>query len=178
MSLQFSKATRDDLPAIVRLLADDVLGAKRERYETPLPESYLRAFEAIDADPNNELVVARMDGEVVGVLQLTFIPYLTYQGGWRALIEAVRVDSKRRSQGLGKALFEWAIDRARAQGCHLVQLTTDKARADARRFYEALGFVASHEGMKLHLEQARPPRTPRAAPRADRAGSARRGRRG
>ena len=89
----------------MRLLADDPLGAKRERFEIPLPGSYLRAFEAIDADPNNELVVACLGTEVVGVLQLTFIPYLTYQGGWRALIEAVRVDSRQRSRGLGKTMF-------------------------------------------------------------------------
>ncbi len=152
MSLSFRRARPGDLPAIVRMLADDPLGAKRERFETPLPESYLRAFEAIDADPNNELVVACLGEEVAGVLQLTFIPYLTYQGGWRALIEAVRIDSKHRSQGLGRAMFEWAIARARDRGCHVVQLTTDKSRADAKRFYESLGFVASHEGMKLHLK--------------------------
>lgn len=92
-----------------------------------------------------------MAGQVVGVLQLTFIPYLTYQGGWRALIEAVRVDPKLRSTGLGTTMFQWAIERARERRCHLVQLTTDKARPDAKRFYENLGFVASHEGMKLHL---------------------------
>ena len=151
MKVAFRKAKREDVPAIVRLLADDPLGAKRERFETPLPESYLRAFEAIDADPNNELVVACIGDEVVGVLQLTFIPYLTYQGGWRALIEAVRVDAKLRSQGVGKALFEWAIERSRSRRCHLVQLTTDKSRGDAKRFYDSLGFSASHEGMKLHL---------------------------
>ena len=95
--------------------------------------------------------MADQDGRVVGVLQLTFIPSLTYQGGWRALIEGVRVDARARSQRLGRALFEWAIGRARERGCHLVQLTTDKTRPDARRFYEALGFVASHEGMKLSL---------------------------
>lgn len=133
------------------MLADDPLGAKRERFETPLPESYLRAFDAIAADPNNELVVACLGAEVVGVLQITFTPYLAYQGGWRATIEAVRIDSRHRSQGLGKAMFEWAIARARERGCHLVQLTTDKARPDAKRFYESLGFVASHEGMKLFL---------------------------
>lgn len=152
MTPKFRNAKREDVPAIVRLLADDPLGAKRERFETPLPESYLSAFEAIDADPNNELVVACQTNEVVGVLQLTFIPYLTYQGGWRALIEAVRIDSKHRSRGLGKAMFEWAIDRSRERGCHLVQLTTDKSRPDAKRFYESLGFAASHEGMKLHLQ--------------------------
>jgi ribosomal protein S18 acetylase RimI-like enzyme len=149
--LQFRRARRQDLPAIVRLLADDPLGAKRERYETPLPVSYRHAFEAIEADPNNELVVACLGEEVVGVLQLTFIPYLTYQGGWRALIEAVRIDSKHRAQGLGRTMFEWAIERSRERGCHLVQLTTDKSRADAKRFYESLGFTASHEGMKLNL---------------------------
>ena len=149
--LQFRKAELRDVPAIVRLLADDPLGAKRERFADPLPKGYLLAFAAIDADPNNELVVACLESEVVGVLQLTFIPYLTYQGGWRALIEAVRIDSKRRSQGLGRTMFEWAIERARSRGCHVVQLTTDKARPDAKRFYEGLGFVASHEGMKLHL---------------------------
>jgi len=152
VSASFREARPGDVPAIVRLLADDPLGAKRERFEAPLPESYLRAFEAIDADPNNELVVACQADEVVGVLQLTFIPYLTYQGGWRALIEAVRIDSKFRSRGLGKAMFEWAIERSRERGCHLVQLTTDKSRPDAKRFYEGLGFAASHEGMKLHLQ--------------------------
>jgi GNAT superfamily N-acetyltransferase len=96
--------------------------------------------------------VACQGARVVGVLQLTCIPSLTYQGGWRALIEGVRVDSGERSQGLGKTLFEWAIARARERGCHMVQLTTDKARPDAKRFYESLGFVASHEGLKLHLK--------------------------
>ena len=149
--LSFRRARESDVPDIVRLLADDPLGATRERYATPLPEAYARAFRAIDGDPNNELVVAEQGGRVAGVLQLTFIPSLTYQGGWRALVEGVRVDARLRSQGLGRALFEWAIARARERGCHLVQLTTDKSRADARRFYESLGFVASHEGMKLSL---------------------------
>jgi GNAT superfamily N-acetyltransferase len=133
------------------MLADDMLGSRRERYTLPLPECYYTAFEAIDTDPNNELVVAELDGQVVGVMQLTYIPYLTYQGGWRALIEGVRVDSAWRASGIGRTLFTWAIERAQSQGCHLVQLTSDKARPDAIRFYESLGFVASHEGMKLHL---------------------------
>jgi GNAT superfamily N-acetyltransferase len=149
--LSFRKAARTDAPEIVRLLADDPLGAKRERYELPLPAAYLAAFDAIEADANNELVVASLGERVVGVLQLTFIPYLTNQGAWRALIEGVRVDSGVRSAGVGKALLEWAIARARERGCRMVQLTTDKSRADAKRFYEKLGFVASHEGMKLHL---------------------------
>lgn len=150
-SLVFRRAAAADLPDIVRLLADDPLGAQRERYEMPLPQSYLDAFAAIEADANNELTVAVREGAVIGVLQLTFIPYLTYQGGWRALVEGVRMDARHRSEGLGRTFFEWAIARARARGCHLLQLTTDKARPEAKRFYEALGFQASHEGMKLHL---------------------------
>ena len=149
--LFFRRAAEGDLPDIVRLLADDPLGAKRERYESPLPQSYSQAFAAIAADANNELVVAEIDGAVIGVLQLTFSPYLTYQGGWRALIEGVRVDARHRSEGLGRVFFEWAIARARERGCHLLQLTTDKARPEAKRFYESLGFQATHEGMKLHL---------------------------
>ena len=147
----FRRASRSDVPAIVRMLADDALGATREAFGHPLPESYFAAFEAIDRDPNNELVVAESEGRVVGVLQMTFIPYMTYRGSWRALIEGVRVASEARSRGIGRSLFEWAIDRARQRDCHLVQLTSDKARPDAIRFYQSLGFVASHEGMKLHL---------------------------
>jgi GNAT superfamily N-acetyltransferase len=149
--LVMRRAQRDDLETIVRLLADDPLGAKRERYELPLPPEYGAAFSAIDSDPNQELTVACLGGEVVGVLQLTYLPYLTYRGGWRALIEGVRIAAGVRAQGIGRNMFEWAIDRARARGCHLVQLTTDKARPDALRFYQSLGFVASHEGMKLSL---------------------------
>ena len=147
----FRRAVRADLEDIVRLLADDPLGAKREEYVLPLPERYHTAFETIDRDPNQELVVVDFEGRVVGVLQLTYIPYITYRGGWRALIEGVRVDSSLRSSGIGRKLFAWAIERARDQGCHMVQLTSDKTRPDAIRFYESLGFVASHEGMKLLL---------------------------
>ena len=151
-AVHFRRATRDDVPALVRLLADDPLGAQREAFTSPLPESYYAAFEAIDRDPNTELVVVvPVDGQVAGMLQLTFIPYLTYQGGWRALVEGVRVAAPLRSHGVGRRLFEWAIERARERGCHMVQLTSDKARPDAIRFYESLGFVASHEGMKLNL---------------------------
>lgn len=149
MEFAIRPATRDDVPAIVAMLADDPLGATRERFADPLPEDYFAAFAAIDRDPNNELVVAECDGGVVGVLQLTVTPYLTYQGGWRATVEGVRVASEARSAGIGRGLFEWAIARARERGCHLIQLTTDKARPDALRFYQSLGFVASHEGMKL-----------------------------
>jgi GNAT superfamily N-acetyltransferase len=142
---------RADLPDIVRMLADDMLGAKREEYASPLPESYYAAFEAIVRDPNNELVVGELDERVVAVLQLTCIPNLSRRGSWRALIEGVRVDSSVRSGGVGRRLVEWAIARAREKGCRLVQLTSDKRRRDAIRFYESLGFVASHEGMKLEL---------------------------
>ena len=115
----------------------------------PLAKSYYDAFDQIDADPNNELIVAECDGKVVGVLQLTFIPYLTYQGSWRALIEGVRVHKDYRSKGIGKELFTWAIERAGTKPCKIVQLTSDKNRPEAIRFYESLGFKASHEGLKL-----------------------------
>ncbi len=151
-SLEFRAARLADVSAIVRMLADDPLGAKRERFASPLPGSYGRAFAAIDSDPNNELVVATIAGRVVGVMQLTFIPYLTHQGSWRALIEGVRVDASVRSHGVGQRMFTWAIERARERGCRLVQLPTDKTRPDALRFYQRLGFVATHEGMKLLLE--------------------------
>ena len=150
-AIEFRRALPGDLEAIVALLANDPLGAQRERLQSPLPASYAAAFAAIDRDPNHELVVACRAQTVVGVLQLTFLPHLTYCGGWRAQIEGVRIAADERSHGLGRQMIEWALERARARGCHLVQLTTDKSRPDAKRFYEALGFVASHEGMKLHF---------------------------
>ena len=150
-AIEFRRALPGDLEAIVALLANDPLGAQRERLQSPLPASYAAAFAAIDRDPNHELVVACRAHTVVGVLQLTFLPHLTYCGGWRAQIEGVRIAADERSHGLGRQMIEWALERARARGCHLVQLTTDKSRPDAKRFYEALGFVASHEGMKLHF---------------------------
>jgi len=153
--LTFRRATRDDLTAIVALLADDPLGSQRERFVVPLPQSYVAAFAAIDRDPNNELIVVDVEQRsVVGVLQLTFIPYITYQGGWRALVEGVRIAPEFRSERVGERLFRWAIQRARERGCHVIQLTSDKARRDAIRFYERLGFVSSHEGLKLHLKDS------------------------
>lgn len=149
--VHFRIATVEDLYKIVEMLADDELGRMRERYETPLPESYLRAFEAIDSDPNNELIVSCLDEEIVGVLQLTFTPYITHQGSWRATIEGVRTASSLRGEGIGSQLIRWAIERARERGCHMVQLTTDKKRDDALRFYEHLGFTATHEGLKMKL---------------------------
>jgi ribosomal protein S18 acetylase RimI-like enzyme len=152
--LTFRRAVRTDLERIVQLLADDPLGSKREAFSVPLASSYVRAFEAIVEDANNELIVAEQAGAVVGVLQITYIPYLTHQGAWRALIEGVRVAAEVRSSGVGKRLFVWAIERARERKCNLVQLTSDKSRPDAIRFYQSLGFIASHEGMKLQLPHA------------------------
>ena len=151
MTVSFRPATSADVPAIVALLADDALGAQREELTDPLPVAYGEAFAAIDADPRQLLLVADDDGRVVGTLQLTFLPYLTHRGGERALVEAVRVASDQRGTGVGRALLAWAIDRARERGCRMVQLTTDKQRPDAQRFYESLGFEATHEGMKLPL---------------------------
>jgi GNAT superfamily N-acetyltransferase len=145
------RAEMKDLVEIVRLLADDELGSQRERMQAPLPASYLAAFEAIDQDERNELVVVENDGQIVATLQVTFIPSLTYQGGERAQIEGVRVRASERGSGVGRMLISWVIERARQRGCRMVQLTTDKRRPDALRFYESLGFEATHEGLKLRL---------------------------
>ncbi|EJV72253.1 GNAT family acetyltransferase [Bacillus mycoides] len=150
-TITFRIATVDDLDEIVKMLADDVLGNKRERYETPLPDSYIRAFHAINRDPNNELIVACDGTEVIGLQQITFTPYIARQGGWRATIEGVRTASSKRGKGIGSKLIKWAIQRAKLRGCHLVQLTTDKERQEALQFYKKLGFRDSHEGLKLLL---------------------------
>lgn len=151
MGIEFRNARLEDVEKIVEMLADDKLGSERERFESPLPKSYYDAFSAIDSDPNNELILACLDEEIVGVQQVTFTPYLTYQGGWRATIEGVRTASSVRGQGIGSQLIGYAITRAKTRGCHLVQLTTDKKRPEALHFYEQLGFSATHEGMKLKL---------------------------
>jgi GNAT superfamily N-acetyltransferase len=153
MNLKFRQAAREDLPEIVRMLADDFLGAQREKYETPLPESYLRAFAEIEADKNNELIVAELDGKIVGTLQITFTPSISFQGGRRATVESVRVDAECRGRGIGRELMKWAIERAREEKCVSMQLTTNIERADAHRFYENLGFKKSHLGMKLDLRK-------------------------
>ncbi|MEM7746929.1 MAG: GNAT family N-acetyltransferase [Pseudomonadota bacterium] len=149
--IHFRQATIDDLWAIIALLADDDLGREREQIGPPPHPNYRTAFEAIDADKNQFLVVAECAGEVVGCLQLSFIPGLSRVGLWRGQIESVRVSSRMRGGGVGRQLFTWAIDECRRKGCGLVQLTTDKTRPDALRFYEDLGFKASHEGLKLTL---------------------------
>ena len=150
--LNFRKATPKDVPLIVALLANDKLGSQREDFRDPLPESYYSAFERIDKDENQELMVVEDDNnEVIGTLQLSFIPYLTYRGGTRAQIEAVRIRGDQRGKGLGTLFFQWAIDRAKEKGAHVLQLTSDKQRPEAIKFYENLGFKASHEGMKMHF---------------------------
>jgi GNAT superfamily N-acetyltransferase len=151
MEVTYRLATQNDLKDIIAMLADDSLGARRENVQLPLPDSYQQAFNAITEDKNQELTVVEIKDEIVATFQLSFIPYLTYQGSMRAQIEAVRVKSAYRGQGVGTSLFHYAIERAKSKGAHLLQLTTDKKRPEARKFYESLGFVSSHEGMKLHL---------------------------
>lgn len=151
----FRDAKREDVPAIVALLADDVLGAGRETAQ--VDEAYWVAFEQIQTDPRSRLIVADANGEtnvdahVAGTLQLNLLPGLSRHGMLRAQIEGVRIAAPHRGQGLGRTMIEWAIGQAREQGCGLVQLTSDKQRLDAVRFYESLGFKASHEGLKLSL---------------------------
>jgi ribosomal protein S18 acetylase RimI-like enzyme len=144
-------AVRDDVPAVVRLLADDPLGSGREQATDTLPDAYWRAFDAMTVQRGNELLVADDDGAVVACLQLTIIPGISRLGAFRAQIEGVRVHSDYRGRGIGELLMTYAIGRARDAGCQLVQLTTDRSRPDALRFYERLGFVASHVGMKMPL---------------------------
>ncbi len=147
----FRQATKTDVQAIVKMLADDELGKTRENFQTPLPDEYYTAFDNIAKDQNQELIVVEKDNDIIGSLQLSFIQYLTYRGGIRAQIEAVRIKKDHRGTGLGTTMFEWAINRAKNRQAHVLQLTTDKQRPDAMRFYKKLGFVSSHEGMKLHL---------------------------
>lgn len=149
--LVFRLAEADDLVDIVRMLSDDTLGATREKFEDNLSENYLKAFQYILNDPNQELTVVEMNSEKVATFQLTFIQYLTHHGGLRAQVEAVRTSSKYRGQGIGTKVFEYIIERARQKGCIMVQLTSDKKRPEAIKFYETLGFSPTHEGMKLKL---------------------------
>ncbi|MEU1257849.1 N-acetyltransferase family protein [Streptomyces sp. JL3001] len=147
--LEIRPAATDDIPAIVGMLADDPLGARRESPDDLTP--YLAAFERLTSDPNQHLVVAVRGGRVIGTLQLSVIPGLSRRGATRSIVEAVRIHADERGSGLGTRLIEWAIDESRRQNCQLVQLTSDKSRTDAHRFYERLGFAASHAGFKLEL---------------------------
>ena len=148
----FRNAMRTDVPSMVRLLADDELGSMRERYEDPLPEPYYSAYELINKDPNHELIVAELNGEVIGTLHLMFLPSISFQGGLRAQVESVRVDTRHQNQGIGSQMMKWAIERAKDRKAHIVQLTTHRSRADAHRFYERLGFKETHLGMKFSLD--------------------------
>ena len=143
-----------DLPAIVELLADDMNSAGREDIGVPLDPGYAAALAAITADQNQRLLVAERDGAVVGTMQLSFLPGLAFRGAWRGQIEAVRIASSMRGRGLGAEMIGWAIARCRDRGCRIVQLTSQDNRTAAHRFYEKLGFAASHTGMKLHLNRA------------------------
>ena len=144
-------ATEADLPELVAMLIDDELGSTREDLSTPLNPRYLEAFNAIDADPNQMVLIAERDGQIAGTFQLSFLPGLSHKGSWRGQIEAVRTAAKFRGQGVGAQMMQWAIEASRERGCRMVQLTTNKTRKDAHRFYDRLGFVASHEGYKLIL---------------------------
>ncbi|NQV99160.1 MAG: GNAT family N-acetyltransferase [Rhodospirillales bacterium] len=148
----FRAARKTDLSAIVRLLADDDLGQSRENPTLPLAGAYLDAFQAIADDANQILAVAtNPENAVIGTIQITLIPGISRRGAWRGQIEAVRVARDYRGSGLGQSMLEWAITQCRLKGCSLIQLTTDKSRPDAHRFYEKLGFEASHLGYKLNL---------------------------
>ncbi|MGI5196653.1 N-acetyltransferase family protein [Streptomyces sp. CA-288835] len=147
--LEIRPAVADDIPVIVAMLADDPLGAQRESPDDLAP--YLTALNRLSGDPNQHLVVAEREGRVVGTLQLTIVPGLSRKGATRSIIEGVRVRTDERGSGLGSQLIEWAVDQSRREGCQLVQLTSDATRTDAHRFYERLGFTASHVGFKLPL---------------------------
>lgn len=152
MNVDFRVATSDDLTAIVQLLADDILGQQREDLSEPINENYVKAFREIESDRNNELIVAELDGKVIGTLQLTFTPSLSYQGSKRCTVESVRVDSSLRGKGIGREMMLWAIERAKEKGSISMQLTSHGDRVEAHRFYERLGFTKSHIGMKLPLK--------------------------
>ena len=147
----FRTAHLSDLSAIIRMLNDDVLGSQRESLSTDISPEYVKAFLEIDADPNNEIIVGSIDDALVSVLQMTYIPNLTLKGTKRVLIEGVRVSSDFRGQGLGQKFFDYAFNRAKERGCHLAQLTTNKSRVEAIHFYEKLGFISTHEGMKRDI---------------------------
>ncbi len=149
--LIFRDAVAADLPVLVHLLMDDIRGHERESLGPPLPEGYAKALAAIDADPNNQLIVAQKDGEVVACAQISYLPGLSSQGAWRAITEGVRVAASHRSQGIGEALFAHLEGLARARNCISMALTTNKIRKDAQRFYARIGFANSHEGFKLDL---------------------------
>jgi len=153
MTLIIREATADDLPAILAMLAEDTIPANRET--DPSDPRYRAAFDAIAADPNQILAAAELEGVVIGTLQLSFIPGLSFRGAWRGLIEAVRIVDGMRGRGLGEQLIDWAVARCRERGCFMAQLTSSNSRTAAHRFYERLGWSQSHKGFKLKLMEAR-----------------------
>ncbi len=151
MTVSFRRAVRDDLPAIVKLLADDVLGRSRENYSEPLDARYEDAFAVVDADPRQMLIVAEIDGTVIGTMQIAFLSGIGRMGALRGQFESVHIAEGLRGQGHGAAMIHWAVERCRERGCDFVQLTSDRRRAGAHSFYEGLGFAPSHVGYKLFL---------------------------
>ncbi|MEP3114214.1 GNAT family N-acetyltransferase [Nisaea sp.] len=151
MPLIFRRAIEADLPAIIAMLADDELGRQREDTSVSVADCYRDAFKVISADKNQYLAVAEQEETVIGTLQLTFLPGLSHQGQWRGQIESVRISSAARGGGIGRQFLEWAIATCKEHGCSIIQLNSDKSRSDAIRFYESLGFAASHEGFKLKV---------------------------
>ena len=151
MPTTFRDAVLADLPAIVTLLAEDTLGEKREDPSVPLDPAYEQAFRTIAANPDQRQIVAEQGGKVIGTMQLTFIPGVAFRGAWRGQIEAVRVAGALRGQGVGGQMIDWAVGQCRARGCRMVQLTSEKSRTAAHRFYERLGWTRSHEGFKIKL---------------------------
>lgn len=151
MRLTYRKAVEADLPFIVKLLSDDAVRATDDRPDEPFHPRYVAALRELEADPNQLMMVAQLDGETVGTVQLTFIPGLAGLGTRRCLVEAVHIAPAHRNQGLGTEMIRWAIAQARERGCGVVQLTSNKKRLDAHRFYEKLGFLKSHEGFKYYL---------------------------
>jgi ribosomal protein S18 acetylase RimI-like enzyme len=150
-SVSIRPARREDVAAIVAMLADDRLGSARERVEDPLPAVYYEAFARVERDENLQLVVAESESRVIGCLQLAILPGISSQGGMRGLLEDVRVASDCRSRGIGEQLVQWAVTEAKARGCNLVELLTHQTRTDAQRFYKRLGFTASHVGMTVRF---------------------------
>ena len=147
----FREATRDDIPEIVRLLADDHLGSKREDYRLPIPDYYYAGFEGVLSDPSNTIIILEKDHNIIGTMQLIMMHGISHRGARRMQIESVRVASELRGQGIGKQMIAWAIERAKEEHCRFVQLTSNKERPDAHRFYEQLGFAKNKEGFSLDL---------------------------
>ncbi len=151
MTLAYRPATEADLPFIVGLIFEDAVVVTNDAVADALGADYRKALAAIAADPNQEMFVVDENGVPVGCFQLTYIPGLMRRGMWRGLIESVHVSAAHRNRGLGSEMMRWAVEHCRARGCGMIQLTSNKKRTDAHRFYRRLGFEQSHEGFKLFL---------------------------